>query len=193
MWRPGQTFGGGCWVEWLQASAQFDPILPCIYASGSFGCQGVMTPSHWFQPHWRQSWVEVDITTKVLLLIVAAAAVWGRLWNYWHICFHLDNLAVVAITCKRLAKNRIAHHLLRCFYFYAAFYCFQYSIEHVPGVLNTAADALSCNNLPLFSSLVSQASQTAVDTLLEELLITQRPDLGSAQWIWLFKGTLPML
>ena len=107
-----------------------------------------------------------------------------------HICFHSDNLAVVAIICNRSAKNRIAHRLLRCFYFYAAFYHFQYSIEYVPGVLNTAADALSRDNLTLFSSLIPQSSQTMVDTSLEELLITQRPDWGSAQWIRLFKGYL---
>ena len=150
-----------------------------------------MTPSHWFQLRWSQSWAEMDITTKELLPIVLAVAVWGRLLNHLHICFHSDNLAVVAIIRKRSARNHIAHHLLRCFYFYAAFYHFQYSIKHVPSVLNTATDTLSCNNLTLFSSLIPQASQTVVDTSLEELLITQRPDWDSSQYIWLFKGIIP--
>ena len=117
---------------------------------------------------------------KELLPIIVAAAVWRKLWNHLHICFHSYNLTVAAIICKFSAKNCLAHHLICCFYFYAAFYRFQYSIEYVPGVLDTATDGLSCNNINLFSSLVPQASQTVVNTSVEELLITRIPDWRSA-------------
>ena len=47
--------------------------------------------------------------------------------------------------------------------FYAAYYKFYFSAEHVPGVLNVVADALSQNNVPsfpiLFHRCLSRASQ----------------------------------
>ena len=78
-----------------------------------------------------------------------------------------------------------------CFYFYSAFFQFQYSVEHISGTHNTAADALSRNNLTLFSSLVPQAVKTDIPPAVVELLVTQRPDWGSPRWITLFKDTLP--
>ena len=47
-------------------------------------------------------------------------------------------------------------HLLRCFAFFVAFFKFNYSTQHVPRVLNTAANALSRDDLTLFFSLVPQ-------------------------------------
>ena len=81
-------------------------------------------------------------------------------------------------------------HLLTCFSFCCAFYCFHVSCMHVPGAMNAAADALSHNNLPLFSSLVQQAHQYAIPSALVELLITSRPDWGSQAWTQLFARSL---
>lgn len=67
-------------------------------------------------------------------------------------------MSVVAFIRKRSARDPLAHHLLRCFYFYCALFQFHHTIEHVPGVLNVAADALSRNNLPLFFSLLTGLS-----------------------------------
>ena len=50
------------------------------------------------------------------------------------------------------ARDPVALLLLHCLYFYSAFFHFRFSAEHVPGVLNVAANALSRNNLLLFSS-----------------------------------------
>ena len=60
------------------------------------------------------------------------------------VCFHTDNMGVVAILEKRSARQR-------CLYFYAAFFRFDYVAHHVPGVVNVAVDAISRNNLTLFS------------------------------------------
>lgn len=159
-------------------------------ASGSFGCGGVIFPSDWFQLRWPESWADVDISVKELVPIVVSAAIWGRRWYRLHVCFHSDNMAVVAILQKRSAKSTMAVHLLRCFYFYAAFFQFDSSAEHVPGVLNTAADSISRNNIALFSSLVPQATQSWVPTPLLDLLINQRPNWGSTRWTSLFATTL---
>ena len=160
-------------------------------ASGSFGCGGVLTPSYWFQIQWPPAWAGVDIVVKELVPVVVAAALWGRGWQHLHICFHSDNSAVVDILRKQSARDPQAHHLLRCFYFYSAFFQFEYSVEHVPGVLNTAADAISRNNLHLFSSLLPQATQSQIPDPVMGLLVSQRPDWGSRHWIRLFGSSLP--
>ena len=67
-------------------------------------------------------------------------------------------MAVVAILQSNSPRGGLALHLLHCLYFYAATFQLDYSAEHVPGVLNVAADALSHNNLDLFSSVLPHAT-----------------------------------
>lgn len=61
------------------------------------------------------------------------------------------------------------------------------------GVMNVAADALSRDNLILFSSLLPQASPSTVPALVINLLLTHKPDWGSHTWIDMFAGTLAAL
>ena len=48
--------------------------------------------------------------------------------------------------------------------------------EHVPGVLNTAADAISRNNVSLFLSLNPQMPRRPIPQPVLDLLVTKRPD-----------------
>ena len=93
----------------------------------------------------------VDISIKELVPIVVSAALWSRIWSGSRVCFHTDNMSVVAILQSQSARNPLAHHLVRCLYFYAVLFDFKYEVEHVPGESNSAPDALSRNNLTLFS------------------------------------------
>ena len=98
----------------------------------------------WFQTRWPGSWAEVDISSKELVTVMIAAAI-----NYGErmvICFHSGNMAVVAVLTSKTAKSPLLAHFLRCFSF---FYSFHFSAKHVPGILNTAADALPRNKLLL--------------------------------------------
>ncbi len=159
-------------------------------ASGSFGCGGLMLPSNWFHLSWPPFWSIVDISVKELVPIIIAAALWGRSWARCHICFHTDNMAVVDILRKGSARDPLAHHMVRCLYFYTSLYSFQFVVEHVPGVLNVAADALSRNNLQLFSSLVPQGTHHVIPASVIDLLVRRKPDWGSQPWIELFTSTL---
>ena len=141
-------------------------------ASGSFGCGALVEGLGWFQIRWPDDWQDQEITFKELVPVVAAAAVWGPGWAGQHIQFHSDNLAVVTILNTRTARTPPLVHLLRCFSFYCAHFGIHYSAVHVPGANNTAADALSRNNLPLFSSLVAQTPQTTLPQALLKLLVT---------------------
>lgn len=159
-------------------------------ASGSFGCGGVIWPSKWFRLQWPASWATVDISVKELVPVVIAAALWSRSWYRCRICLHVDNLAVVSILRKQSVASPIANHLLRCLYVYSALFQFDYTAEHIPGVDNIEADALSRKNMNRFSSLLPHATQTHIPSSLQELLLTHRPDWGSTDWIRLFHTTL---
>ena len=161
-------------------------------ASGSFGCGAFTSASQWFQVQWPESWADVDILAKEMVPIVLAAAIWGGSWKGRRVCFLSDNAAVVAIIGRRSARHPRLLHLLHCLYFYAAHYQFMYCAQHLPGVSNTAADALSRDNMPLFLSFVPQGHQSRVRQDLTDLLITRQPDWGSNSWISLFKATLEM-
>ena len=152
-------------------------------ASGSFGCDGVLHPSQWFQLQWPASWANMGIMVKELVPVVIKAALWGRSWCRMRVCFHVDNMGVVAIPLRNSAGGEVTHHLLRCLYFYSAIFLFEFSAEHVPGVRNTAADAVSHNNIALFFSLLLQASRVQIPVPLLDLLLSQQPSWGSARWI----------
>ena len=154
------------WEHFLQTwnGSMFfrQPPVPAVHvytdASGSFGAGGVWAPHLCFQLRWPPTWTTVDIVVKELVPVVVAAALWGRHWYRSHICFHVDNEAVVSILQRQSGRSTIVQHLLRCFYFYSALYQFNYTAEHIPGIMNRAADALSRDNITLFSSLLPQAT-----------------------------------
>ena len=65
-------------------------------------------------------------------------------------------------------------------------------VKHVPGVENIAADALSCNTLPMFFATTLQASPvpTGVPRCLQELVFNQALRWTSPSWKQLFTTTL---
>ena len=105
--------------------------------------------------------------------------------------FHVDNLAVVSHLNKQSAKNPLLSHLLWCLFFFSAFYKFHFSAEHIPGISNTAANALSRDNIHLFSLLVPQVLQATVPSSIQELLLLEAPDWTSPRWTSLFCLSLP--
>lgn len=183
-----------CFLQHWSGSSFFPLPTPAsqVYsdASGAFGCGAVMDGQDWVQTQWPAGWEAIDISTKELVPVVVAAALWGGRWAGQHIRFHSDNTAVVAVLNSGTARSPLLMHLLRCFSFYSAYYGFHFSAKHVPGVLNTAADALSRDKLRLFHSLTPQAQQWIIPSALLELLITTRPDWGSHDWTRLFSCSL---
>ena len=74
----------------------------------------------------------MDISVKELVPVTMAAALWGPQWSGKHICFHSDNMAVVAVLQRRSAKSPPLMYLLRCVSLFSAFYGFHFSAKHVP-------------------------------------------------------------
>ncbi len=122
--------------------------------------------------------------------MVAAAATWGPNWSGKRVRFHVDNIAVVAVIQRQAPKNLLLTHLSRCLSFYAAMYHFDFTATHIPGSKNTAADALSRNNVSLFSALFPQVTHSPVPHLVESLLLQHPPDWASQSWISAFVNSL---
>ena len=163
-------------------------------ASGTFGC-GAFTVHHgyhgWFQLVWPPSWQATHITAKELVPIVIAAALWGPMWQQKCVRFRSDNMAVVQVLRSRTSKDSLIMHLLRCLAFYAAFFQFSIVTDHIPGVQNTAADAISRDNIPLFLSLFPQCPQCSIPKEITDLLVVEQPNWGSENWTKLFLNSLP--
>ena len=178
------------WCQFLQSwnGSSFFPLpAPSVHiytdAAGTIGCGAIWhARSLWLQLLWPHDWLPISITPKELVPIVLAAAVWGRSWAGQHICFHCDNQAVVAVLNSRSSKEPLVAHLLRCFFFYSAFFNFNYSATHILGTLNTPADALSRGNLSLFLSFYPQAQQSPIPQQLMEFVVNTRPVWGSNAW-----------
>ena len=99
-------------------------------------------------------------------------------------------MAVVEIMRSRTSRDPLAMHLLRCLALYAAYYQFNFHAEHLPGMQNAAADAISRNNLPMFFSLLPQMPQVIIPHAVTTLLVTTRPDWGSQNWTTAFRSSL---
>ena len=129
------------------------------------------------------------ISVKELVPVAIAACLWGPQWLGKHICFHSDNMAVMAVLQRISAKSPPLH----CVSLFSAFYCFHLSARHVLGVLNGVADALSRNKAAHVSSIISQVPKFQLPDRLHRLLISERPGWGSQSWTELFTSSLTVV
>lgn len=185
-----------CFLQDWNGSSFFPQQSPQVHiysdAAGSCGCGAFVSSLGWFQLKWPSSWNEVGITAKELAPVVIAAALWGSLWGDKLVCFHSDNMGVVALLKKPSSKVPVQMHLIRCLLFYAAYYKFNFVAEYIPGTVNSIADAISRDRVPLVSHFIPHIPQAEVPQAVADLLVHQQPDWGSSNWTRLFRTTLPM-
>ena len=134
--------------------------------------------------------LEWQIAEKKLLPILFSMVVWGKWWSGKRVECHCDNMAVVAVVNSGRAKDKIMMHMLRCMFFVAAYHDIHIHATHIPGVENTAADALSRNNLLIFLQAVPDASPlpTPIPQALVDLVVREHPDWSSPRWAQLFSA-----
>ena len=170
-------------LEWFLILPSPLPLCPCLlgcfWELWMWGCVDQLS---WFQLQWPAKSADVDISVKELVPVVFAAAMWGRHWAGKPIRFHCSD----DDTVHEDSKDPTPATLLLINFIVL----FHFSAQHVPGIMNTAADAISRNNLPLFFSLVPKTPRSTIPPSLHELLISHRPDWGSPAWRRLFQGSL---
>lgn len=129
-------------------------------ASGSWGC-GAVWKNEWLQHTWEEEWRHQSIAAKELVPIAAACAVWGPTWRGEHVLVQCDNLAVVHVINAQSGRDKTVMHLLRCVHFFCAVYDFRLRAEHLPGLLNVRADAISRNKMQVFFKEVPSARRSS--------------------------------
>ena len=160
-------------------------------ASGAWGC-GAYWGSRWLWWEWQGPSVSWDISAKELLPILYALVMWGSHWRGRVVVFHCDNMAVVSVVNTGSSRDSTLMHMLRCLFFVAAKFEVQVRAQHIPGIMNVAADALSRNNLPHFLQVVHQADPdpSPMPAALVDLLVREQPDWTSPHWARLFNASL---
>jgi hypothetical protein len=124
-----------CFLQHWNGSSFFPLPGPSSHvfsdASGSYGRGAVADDIGWFKAEWPEGWDSIHISAKELVPVVVAAAIWGSRWAGKLVCFHSDNMAVVAAINSRIARDLVLMRLLRCSSFYCAYFKFRFKAEHV--------------------------------------------------------------
>ena len=161
-------------------------------ALGNWGCRAFSNKGAWFQIAWPETWKKLHITVQEHLPVVVGVALWGKQWQGKTILARSDNAAVVAIVKSGSSKDNMAMELVRNLFFVLVEFNILLTIEHVSGIDNKAADALSRENLAQFHLQVPTAlsEPTLIPRELKELLLLRRPDWTSKSWINLWQSFL---
>ena len=116
---------------------------------------------------------------------------WRPHWAGRRIRCLCDNAAVVAAVNKGAAKDPTLSHLLRILAFLAAVLDLYITAQHLPGVQNASADALSRHKLHLFFSLNPQASPVPaiIPPELRELFFNRNLHWTSPSWTGLLSAS----
>ena len=163
-------------------------------ASGSWGC-GALFGKLWLQWKWPSEWTTTGIMAKELAPIILCCAVWGPLLSKTKILFQCDNMSVVAAIKKGSAKDDTVMHLLRCLWFFVAYYDIDVAATHIPGVANCTTDHLSGNNMSQFFLLNPQVNQqpTSLPQSLIKIMTTPGMDWTSAAFTEQFNTVISMV
>ena len=113
-----------------------------------------------------------------------ACALWGKQWQGKLVLVKCDNMSVVQVIAGLSSRDPLLMHLLRLLYFFMALYSIQLRAEHIPGIHNTIADAVSRNLMQVFFQLCPSADKTpkAIPAELRDLLGTDSQVWLSSTW-----------
>ena len=119
---------------------------------------------HWLYGPWSRQRAARDIQWKELFAILVAATAWASHWRRKRLLVHCDNQAVVDICRTGTSKNTELMRLIRTLFFTAARHNFTLLINHIPGVDNSVADALSRLQFHRFHQLAPEADPEPTPT-----------------------------
>ena len=105
-----------------------------------------------------------SIDYKELFAIVASCLTWGQLWSGKRIVFLTDNLPITFAWQSGSSSSSPRMSLARKLFLTAAQSEFSVSLKHIPGKVNSVADALSRFLVHQFRSLAPRADQEPTTT-----------------------------
>ena len=152
---------------------------------------GASWGNEWFKGNWTPEEIALSKRRKKVSMpfmetyaLVLAAATWGHLWRGKKIIFRTDCMVSYNTVGwkKKNSKNAQLQSLLRRLAEIACDFDFDYRAQHIAGVTNIAADALSRDNMVQFR--VARPCAQALPT-------AQRKDIAPMPPppVWLCEGT----
>ena len=162
---------------------QVQPHIRVFTDASGWGCGGHWD-NEWFQFKWPGERSKKSIALRELVPVVMACAIWGRQWAQQWVFVCTDNRSVVDVMQSRSSHNPDIMHLLRCILFMLACFQCQVKVDHIPGLLNTAADALSRNSPQGFQQCVPAAHSqpTPIPAVVSQMLRGEKLDWLSPVW-----------
>ena len=156
-------------------------------ASGSWGC-GAFMSGQWIQWNWSTKWLSQGIMAKELVPILLSCIIWGPQLSKQSVLILCDNLSLVNAINKGASKDTLVMHLLRCLWFFTAYFDIILTADHIPGACNTTADELSRNNMENFFTMNPDASKVPIPlpTPTLEIISPDGPDWTSPDFCKLF-------
>ena len=137
-------------------------------ASGAWGYSAHFQ-GRWTQSTWSASQQLLSIEFNELYAITVAFHTWGSEWTHRRIQFHCDNSAVVAVIKSGTSRSSDIMKLVRSLYHISARHNFLVTAEHMPGIANSIADAISRNLHHKFRQLARSAAVQPDSPILPQL------------------------
>ena len=99
-------------------------------ASGSWGC-GAFMSGQWIQWNWSTKWLSQGIMAKELVPILLSCIIWGPQLSKQSVLILCDNLSSVNAINKGASKDTLVMHLLRCLWFFTAYFDITLTADHI--------------------------------------------------------------
>ena len=153
------------WIDFLPswngiAYIQSTPVTSVsltLYTDASGEGFGALYKNQWFSRPWTPLLSSQHINTQELFAIVAAVFTWGPNWRDKQILFFTDNLSITHVWRSGTSRDPIIMKLVRALFLFSARLNLNILVQHIPGSVNHAADALSRLQVDRFRRLQPHA------------------------------------
>ena len=121
-------------------------------SAGSIGF-GAIFGKHWCYGEWPREWQNRNIAILEFYPIVLSLLLWGSKMQNQCIVFHTDNEALVHVINKCTSKDKTLMVFVRKLVLVCLENNILFKAQHIPGVKNCLADALSRLQIQRFHQL----------------------------------------
>lgn len=128
-----------------------------LFTDASKSGFGAVFGVDWFKGSWPDWWKQQNITFLELYPIVLAVETWGHNWQNKRLILHTDNQALVPVITNQTSKEPLVMKLVRRLVLVCLRYNLVLSAQHIAGIDNGIADALSRFQMERFRELCPRA------------------------------------
>ncbi|MCP4262983.1 MAG: hypothetical protein GY774_36545 [Planctomycetes bacterium] len=114
-----------------------------VYTDASGKGFGGLFGSCWFQGSFPAHWHDYSIAIKEMVPVFIALQLWAFHFSSSRLCFHVDNISVVAILNSRTSTDPVILHMLRRMVLISMFKNIVISSKHISGKYNVVTDCIS--------------------------------------------------